>query len=79
MSAKKDETNQMIPEHLKLSDKDAKELYKKYNVTLKEMPKILLSDPAIVDLNVKEGDVIKIKRNSRTAGESTYYRAVIKE
>ena len=79
MSAKKNETTQLVPEHSKLSDKDAKELYKHYNVTLKEMPKILISDPAIVNLNVKEGDIIKIKRNSRTAGESVFYRAVVKE
>jgi len=67
----------LIPEHAKLSDKDTAELLKKYSITLKELPRILLSDPAIEDLSVKEGDVIKITRKSPTSGESTYYRVVI--
>jgi DNA-directed RNA polymerase subunit H len=71
--------HELVPEHSKLSEKDAKDLLKKYSLTIREIPKILLTDPAIAHLDVKEGDVIKIKRNSRTAGETVFFRGVIKE
>jgi DNA-directed RNA polymerase subunit H len=80
MSAKVEKIeHELIPEHSKLSEKEAKDILKKYHVTIREMPKIIVSDPAISHLDVKEGDVIKIKRNSRTAGEMTFFRAVVKE
>ena len=69
----------LVPKHEKLSEKDKKELFDKYNVSLKELPKILKDDPAIDSLNVKEGDVIKITRNSPTAGKSVFYRGIISE
>jgi DNA-directed RNA polymerase subunit H (RpoH/RPB5) len=78
--AKADKTEHvLVPEHFKLSDKEAKDVLKKYNVTFKEMPKILITDPAIQHLNPAESDIIKIERKSRTAGKMTFYRAVIKD
>jgi DNA-directed RNA polymerase subunit H (RpoH/RPB5) len=71
--------HELVPEHSKLSEKDAKDLLKKYSLTIREIPKILITDPAIAHLDVKEGDIIKIKRNSRTAGETVFFRGVIKE
>ena len=35
------------------------------------------SDPAIVGLGIKPGDMIKITRKVTTAGESFYYRYVV--
>ena len=80
MSAKKSRlVHELIPEHSKLSEKEAKILLNTYNITIKEIPKILISDPAITHLNVKEGDIIKIKRKSRTAGEVIYFRGVVND
>jgi DNA-directed RNA polymerase subunit H len=67
----------LVPEHSKLTKKEIQELLEKYNITLNELPKILSIDPAIEKLNVKLGDVIKITRDSQTAGVSIYYRVVI--
>lgn len=39
---------------------------------------MMTSDPAIKLLNCKVGDVIKIIRRSETAGETEYYRVVVK-
>ena len=69
----------LVPEHVKLTQKERDELFKTYNVTLKEMPKIFASDPAIRHLGVKENDVIKIVRKSPTAGTTVFYRGVINE
>ncbi|PIU02839.1 MAG: DNA-directed RNA polymerase subunit H [Candidatus Diapherotrites archaeon CG09_land_8_20_14_0_10_32_12] len=67
----------LVPEHSKLIKKEIQELLEKYNLSLNELPKIILTDPAITSLNVKLGDVIKITRDSPTAGKSIYYRVVI--
>lgn len=67
----------LVPKHTKLTDKEKEELFAKYTITMKEMPQILVSDAAVKELDVKEGDVVKIQRNSPTAGESAYFRVVV--
>ena len=67
----------LTPKHLKLSEKEKKQLFEKYGVTTKEIPKILKTDSAITKLDIKPGDVIKIQRKSQTAGETMFYRVVI--
>ena len=67
----------LVPKHQKLSEKEKKELFDKYKITLKEIPKILITDPTITELQVQEGDIIKITRHSPTRGQSYYYRGVI--
>jgi len=66
----------LVPKHSKLSDKDTAEMLKLYNISSRELPKILVTDPVIQHLNVKEGDVIKIQRETQTAGATVFYRRV---
>ena len=66
----------LMPKHSKISEKEKKELFEKYNVTIKEMPLISKDDNAIASLDVHPGDVIKIERKNNTAGESVFYRVV---
>ena len=66
----------LVPKHIKLSEKEKKELLDRYNITQKELPKINPKDPAIESLSAKEGDIIKVIRPSRTAGEAYFYRRV---
>ncbi|MBW3003826.1 DNA-directed RNA polymerase subunit H [Candidatus Woesearchaeota archaeon] len=65
------------PKHSKLSDKEVKELFSKYKITFAELPKIQINDASLTELEVKEGDIVKIVRKSPTSGESTYYRGVV--
>ena len=69
----------LIPKHEKISEADKKALFEKYNVTFKELPKIVMNDPAIVHLELEEGDVVKITRSSYTAGTAIFYRGVSRE
>ncbi len=69
----------LVPKHTLLSNKQKEELFKIYNITTKELPKIMLKDPAIQHLEPKVDDVIKIERNSITAEKSIFYRGVINE
>jgi len=67
----------LTPKHTKASEKEKQALLEKYNVTPKELPKIMVTDASIKALEPKPGDVIKILRQSPTAGTSIYYRVVI--
>ncbi|TKJ16951.1 DNA-directed RNA polymerase subunit H [Candidatus Woesearchaeota archaeon B3_Woes] len=77
MTKFKIEEHILVPKHSKLNDKEKKNLLEKYNITLKELPRILKKDPAISPLSPKIGDVIKIIRKSPTAGEAIFYRYVV--
>ena len=66
-----------VPKHEIMTKKDAEEILIKYNCKPTELPLIFVSDPAILGLGVKPGDMIKITRKSSTAGQSTYYRYVV--
>ncbi len=63
------------PKHSKLSEKDVVELLKKLNVSKAQMPKILITDPALPE-GCTVGEIIKIERK---LGEKTvfYYRVVV--
>jgi len=67
----------LTPKHAKLSEKEKGQIFEKYQVTSKEMPKILKTDAALRELDAKPGDVIKVTRKSATAGEAVFYRVVI--
>ena len=70
--------HELVPKHTILNEKQKEELMKKYNITLKQLPRILASDPVIKLLNGQPGDVVMIERKSLTAGQADYYRVVIK-
>jgi DNA-directed RNA polymerase subunit H (RpoH/RPB5) len=59
------------PKHSKLSEKETEELLYKYNISLAQLPKISLKDPALPE-DCEKGDVVKIERK-----DDTYYRVVI--
>jgi DNA-directed RNA polymerase subunit H len=67
----------LVPKHVKLSEKEKKELFEQYVADLRDLPRIFKTDPAILGLDVKEGDIIKIIRTSPTAGEAVFYRRVV--
>ena len=67
----------LVPEHVKLSEEQKQELLNKFNISIRQLPKIKNNDPAIIQMNLKFGDVIMIKRRSPTIGESLYYRVIV--
>jgi DNA-directed RNA polymerase subunit H len=67
----------LVPKHEKCSETEKKAVLKKYGVEIKDLPKISINDAAIVDMELEPGDVVKITRNSPTAGKSIFYRVVI--
>lgn len=67
----------LIPKHTKLSENQKEKLLEKYNISIKELPRISKTDSGIISLSAKPGEVIKITRKSQTAGESIFYRVVV--
>ncbi len=70
--------HELVPKHILLTEKDKEELLKKFGIGLRQLPRISILDPMIKLMNGKPGDVVKIIRKSSVAGESVYYRVVVK-
>ncbi|MBI5392223.1 DNA-directed RNA polymerase subunit H [Candidatus Woesearchaeota archaeon] len=67
----------LVPKHEKLQEEEKQKLLHEYNLSIKQLPQIKLSDPALQHLQAQIGDVIKITRASPTVGETFFYRVVI--
>jgi DNA-directed RNA polymerase subunit H (RpoH/RPB5) len=62
------------PKHTKLKPEEVKKLLEKYNLSVSQLPKIKLSDPAVPE-GCENGDVLKIERKEEDKVH-VYYRAV---
>ena len=71
--------HELVPKHFLLKEEDAKKILSKYNISFSQLPRISRKDPAILNFGAQPKDVIKIERNSATAGKSVYYRVVVDE
>ncbi len=69
--------HKFVPKHEILNENERDELLKKYNIKSTQLPRIITSDPVVKVLDAKLGDVIKITRDSETAGKTVYYRVVV--
>ena len=67
----------LVPKHEIMKKTEAKELLTSMRIDSDQLPKILEHDPVIEAIGAKKGDIIRITRNSPTAGEAIYYRLVI--
>jgi DNA-directed RNA polymerase subunit H len=72
----------LTPEHLILSDAQAKRELKRLGIPKEKLPLIAYADAAIQALvkqgkSISVGDVVRITRKSKTVGESYYYRQVV--
>ncbi|MFX1256434.1 MAG: DNA-directed RNA polymerase subunit H [Promethearchaeota archaeon] len=72
--------HQLVPKHVLLTKKETQDLLDKYQIKLNDIPQIFERDPVAIAIGAKEGDVIKIIRDSKTTVKSVdYYRYVKKE
>ena len=66
-----------VPPFRVLPPEEAKAVLERYRVKPWQLPWIRASDPAVIAIGAKPGDIIEIKRKSETAGEVTVYRYVM--
>ncbi|MCZ7398175.1 MAG: DNA-directed RNA polymerase subunit H [Candidatus Methanoperedens sp.] len=69
--------HKMVPNHEILNEEDLNKILSEYKVEKEQLPKIRISDPSAVSVKAKVGDVVRVTRESPTAGKSYFYRLVI--
>lgn len=67
----------LVPKHTILSKKEEKDVLKKYEIKPDQLPKLLNTDPVVVSIGAKPGQIIKVERKSQTAKKAVAYRLVV--
>ena len=72
--------HKFVPQHLLLTKEETQKLLAKYSIGVTDLPQIFEKDPVAIAIGAKEGDIIKIIRDSDTTVKYVdYYRYVKKE
>jgi len=72
--------HKFVPKHVLMTQQESKNLLEKYKITENDLPQIFEKDPVAIAIGAKEGDIIKIIRDSNTSVKMVeYYRYVKKE
>ncbi|MFB6147911.1 MAG: DNA-directed RNA polymerase subunit H [Candidatus Nanohaloarchaea archaeon] len=66
-----------VPDHRILDEDEVEEILDKYGADKEDLPKIERTDAALKQMDPEVGDVVEVRRESPTAGKTTYYRLVI--
>ena len=69
--------HELVPKHLLISDEEKDAVLKKFKIKESQLPKILVTDPVAKYLGLRKGQIVKIIRNSETAGLHIAYRTVV--
>jgi DNA-directed RNA polymerase subunit H len=70
-------SHQLVPKQEILSELEFEEVMKRFKINKEQLPRILVTDPCIKRIGAKIGNVIRITRNSQTAGVSEFFRIVV--
>ena len=68
--------HELVPNHVVLTEEEAKKVIDDFDATKSQLPKLLPTDPIAKYYGMKTGTICKIVRNSQMTGESIYYRIV---
>ena len=68
----------MVPDHEIMSEEEVSALLTTYNITTEQLPKVFHDDPAVKTIGAEADNVIRIIRESHTAGRAESYRLVVK-
>ena len=72
--------HKFVPRHLLLTKEESLELFEKYQIEVTDLPQIFEKDPVAIAIGAKEGDIVRIIRDSHTTVSTIdYYRYVKKE
>jgi len=71
--------HKLVPDHSVLDEAELEGVLEEYQIRKTDLPKIKRTDPALrdMDADVEAGDVIEIRRDSRTTDEAVVYRLVV--
>lgn len=71
--------HEFVPKHEILPSDEREKLLAKYRTQPYQLPRIRTSDPAVKAIGAKAGDIVKIMRDSATAGKYVSYRYVVED
>ena len=72
--------HKFVPQHLLLTKEESEDLLMKYKIEVTDLPQMFEKDPVAIAIGAKEGDIVRIIRDSNTTVRSVdYYRFVKKE
>lgn len=72
--------HELVPKHYLLTKEQSQNLLEKYQINISDLPQIFEKDPVSIAIGAKEGDIIRIVRESHTTVKYIdYYRYVKKE
>lgn len=67
----------LVPKHEILTPEEKEKVLKEYRVQPYQLPQIRSSDPAAKAIGARPGDIVRVIRDSPTAGKYVSYRYVI--
>lgn len=67
----------LVPKHEIVSVEEREKLLNEYRVQPYQLPRLKASDPGAKAIGAKPGDVVRVLRDSPTAGKYTSYRYVV--
>lgn len=69
--------HEMVPDHVIAEDTEVQMILDHYGINKTHLPRIQVRDPAARVLGARPGQIIRVERESPTAGKTFYYRLVI--
>ncbi|MCK5151611.1 MAG: DNA-directed RNA polymerase subunit H [Candidatus Thorarchaeota archaeon] len=69
--------HELVPKHIISSIEEVQLVTDHYGIKKTQLPRIAREDPAARVLGAKIGEVVRIERDSPTAGKVYYYRLVV--
>lgn len=67
----------LVPQHIALSESETKELLERLSIPADKLPRISINDPISRYYGFRQGQVIKIIRDSLAGGRSVAFRVVL--
>lgn len=67
----------LVSKHELLTPEEKQDILEKFKMNPYQLPRIKASDPAIIAVGGKPGDIVRVIRNSPTAGKYIAYRYVL--
>jgi DNA-directed RNA polymerase subunit H len=69
--------HELVPIHIIASEEEIQLVLNHYGIEKNQLPRIFRDDPAVKVLGARPGQVVRIERDSPTAGKTFYYRLVV--
>jgi DNA-directed RNA polymerase subunit H len=70
------QNHKLVPKHEIMSEEEISEEFSDVDYDFRDLPKIRANDPVVEAIGAQPGNVLRITRDSPTAGEYITYRIV---